>query len=87
MTRTGTRRSTPRKGTGWRSTRWEDLTPRQQAALLTLASVQVSLAATAWADLALRPAEEVNGSKGKWAAVIALDFVGPVLYCRRGIRR
>lgn len=87
MTRTGTRKSTTRKGTDWKRTRWEDLTPRQQTALLTLASVQVSLAATAWADLALRPAEEVDGSKGKWAAVIALNFVGPVLYFRRGIRR
>lgn len=87
MTRTGTRRSTTRKGTGWRSTRWEDLTPGQRTALLTLASVQVSLAVTAWADLARRPVEEVNGDKGKWAAVIALDFVGPVLYFRRGIRR
>lgn len=77
MTRIGTRKST----------RWKDLTPGQQTALLTLASVQVSLAATAWADLALRPAEEVHGSKGKWAAVIAVNFVGPVLYFRRGIRR
>jgi hypothetical protein len=75
-----------RIGTG-RSTRWKDLTPGRQTALLTLACVQVSLAATAWADLALRPAEEVNGSKGKWAAVIAVNFVGPVLYFRRGIRR
>ena len=44
MTRTGSRRSTCRK-----STRWKDLTPGQQTALLTLASVQVSLAATAGA--------------------------------------
>ena len=40
-----------------------------------------------WADLALRPAAEVNGGKGKWAAIIAVNFVGPVLYFRRGIRR
>ncbi|MFF0990845.1 hypothetical protein [Kocuria nitroreducens] len=77
MARTGTRKST----------RWQDLTPGQRSALLTLASVQVALAATAWADLALRPAEEVDGSKGKWAAIIAVNFVGPVLYVRRGIRR
>lgn len=87
MTRTGTRENSTRTGAGWMSTGWEDLTPRQQTVLLALASVQVSLAATAWADLALRPAEEVNGSKRKWAAVIALNFAGPVLYSRRGIRR
>ncbi|WP_232319307.1 hypothetical protein [Kocuria turfanensis] len=87
MTRTGTSRSTTRKGSRGRRTRWEDLTAGQQTALLMLASVQVSLAATAWADLALRPAEEVNGGKGRWAAIIAINFVGPVLYFRYGIRR
>ncbi|KLU11425.1 hypothetical protein [Kocuria sp. SM24M-10] len=87
MTRTGTSRSTTRRSArGWR-TRWQDLTAGQQTALLALASVQVSLAATAWADLALRPTEEVDGGKGKWAAIIAINFVGPVLYFRYGIRR
>jgi hypothetical protein len=33
---------------------WSDLTPTQQTAVLILGSVQVSLAATAWADLARR---------------------------------
>lgn len=42
--------------------RWNDLSGRQQTAVLTLASVQLSLAATAWADLATRPAAAVNGS-------------------------
>jgi len=28
--------------------KWKELTPRQQTVILTLASVQVSLAATAW---------------------------------------
>ncbi|HMT49235.1 hypothetical protein [Dietzia sp. UBA5065] len=66
--------------------KWKELTPRQQTVILTLASVQVSLAATAWADLATRPAEKVNGSKGKWAAIIAINFVGPALYFLRGRR-
>ena len=50
-------------------------------------SVQLSLAATAWADLARRPADEVNGSKATWAAVIAINFVGPVLYFTKGRRK
>jgi len=69
------------------SRRWRDLSPKQQAVVLTLASIQLSLAATAWTDLARRDAAEVNGSKGKWAAIIAVNFVGPVLYFVRGIRR
>ena len=67
--------------------RWSELSSRQQAAVLTLASVQLSLAATAWADLATRPAARVNGSKTRWAFIIAVNFVGPLAYFRWGHRR
>ncbi|AVZ40754.1 MULTISPECIES: hypothetical protein [unclassified Dietzia] len=66
---------------------WSDLSDGQKAAILTLMSIQVSLAVTAWTDLAFRPAEQVRGSKGRWAAVIAVNFVGPALYFWRGRRR
>ena len=66
--------------------RWRELTPAQQTAVLTLGSVQLSLAATAWTDLARRPAAEVNGSKAAWAAVVAVNFVGPLAYFRWGRR-
>ncbi len=66
--------------------RWSELSSRQQTAVLVLASIQLSLAVTAWTDLALRKPERVNGSKAKWAAVIAVDFVGPVAYFLRGRR-
>lgn len=66
--------------------RWQDLTPRQQTMILTLASIQLSLAATAWADLATRPAERVKGPKAAWAAVIAVSFVGPLAYFTKGRR-
>jgi hypothetical protein len=67
--------------------RWADLSPRQRAAVLTLASVQLSLAVTAWTDLARRPARRVNGPKPLWALVIAVNFVGPLAYFRWGRRR
>lgn len=67
--------------------RWQDLSPRQRAGVLVLGSIQVALAITAWADLALRPASKVRGSKARWAATIAINYVGPVLYFTRGIRR
>jgi hypothetical protein len=67
--------------------RWADLSPRGRTAVLTLATVQLSLAATAWTDLVRRPAREVNGPKGLWALVIAINFVGPVAYFRWGHRR
>ncbi|MBK5248535.1 MAG: PLDc N-terminal domain-containing protein [Actinomycetales bacterium] len=64
--------------------KWGDLTSAQKTGVLVLGSVQLSLAATAWADLAARPAEQVKGSKLKWAVIIALNFVGPILYFTRG---
>lgn len=66
--------------------RWSDLTQRQQTAVLVLGSIQLSLAATAWADLATRPARAVNGSKLRWALIIAINFFGPVAYFRWGRR-
>jgi hypothetical protein len=66
--------------------RWADLSSRQQTVVLTLASIQVSLAATAWTDLARRPASDINGRKAVWAAVIAVNFVGPLAYVRWGRR-
>ncbi|GAA4753940.1 hypothetical protein GCM10023328_41610 [Modestobacter marinus] len=66
--------------------RWQDLTPRQQTAVLVLGSVQLSLAATAWADLAASPAEQVTGSKLRWALAIAVNWVGPLAWFRWGRR-
>ncbi|MGM7671211.1 hypothetical protein [Microbacterium sp. A93] len=66
---------------------WSDLTSRQQTVVLIAASVQLSLATTAWIDLANRPAHLVNGSKGLWGLTIGLNFVGPVLYFTVGVRR
>jgi hypothetical protein len=69
-----------------RRRRWADLTPRQQALTLFAGSVQLALAATAWTDLARRPAAQVNGPKPLWAAIIAVNFVGPLSYLRWGRR-
>ena len=67
--------------------RWRDLSPRQQTAILVAASVQLSLAATAWVDLARRPAALVRGPKPLWAAAIAVNVAGPIAYFVAGRRR
>lgn len=59
---------------------WSDLSTGQQMALAGAAAVQIGLAVVAWTDLARRPAEEVHGPKLAWAAVIAVNFVGPISY-------
>jgi hypothetical protein len=65
---------------------WNDLSPGQRVATILAAAVQLTLAVTAWADLARRPKESVNGSKAVWAGVIAINFLGPIAYFARGRR-
>jgi hypothetical protein len=69
-----------------RAHRWQDLTPRQRTLVLVLGSIQLSLAAAAWADLATRSSREVNGSKVRWAAIIAINWIGPLAWFRWGRR-
>jgi phospholipase D-like protein len=67
--------------------RWRDLTRGQQAALSVTTVVQFGLAAAAWTDLARRPPAQVRGPKWRWAALIAVNFAGPIAYFRWGRNR
>jgi hypothetical protein len=69
-----------------RSRRWDESSPQSKVLVMLLTAVQVSLAVSAWTDLAQRPAEQVNGRKSRWAAIIAINFIGPLLYFTRGRR-
>jgi len=73
-------------GAGMAGKKWADLSHRQRAAVLVLGSAQLLLAGSAWSDLAHRPAGQVNGRKGVWAAVIAVNWLGPLAYFRWGRR-
>ena len=64
--------------------RWSDMSPGQRTAVVAAATVQIGLAVTAWVDLARRPAAQVRGPKPVWAAVIAVNFVGPIAYLIAG---
>jgi len=70
-----------------RSRRWDALSPVKKVLVMLAVSLQVSLAVSAWADLAERPAEEINGRKCVWAVVIAVNFIGPLAYFRWGRRQ
>ena len=63
---------------------WQDLSGGQRAVTAVAGVVQLALAAAAWVDLARRPADQVNGKKGVWAAVIAINWVGPIAYFTKG---
>jgi hypothetical protein len=65
---------------------WDDFSTGQQAAIIAAGALELALAVAAWTDLARRPAEAVSGSKLKWAAIIAVNLVGPLAYFRWGRR-
>lgn len=67
--------------------KWSQLSDGEKTGVLVVGSIQIALAATAWIDLARRPAEQVRGPKPAWAAAIAINFVGPVAYFTFGRRR
>ncbi len=69
-----------------RSRRWAESSTLSKVLMMLLTAVQVSLAVSAWTDLAQRPVEQVSGSKRRWAAIIAINFIGPMLYFTRGRR-
>lgn len=69
-----------------RPRKWSDLSKGQQRAVILVGIIQVGLATAAWVDLARRPATQVRGPKAAWAAVIAVNFIGPVSYFAWGRR-
>lgn len=63
---------------------WNEMTKVAQWRIAILGIIQLGLQFVALRDLIKRPASEVNGSKGIWAAASFLNFVGPTAYLAFG---
>ncbi|MBG6237586.1 4-hydroxybenzoate polyprenyltransferase [Mycetocola sp. CAN_C7] len=63
---------------------WSEMSTGRKVAVIVVGTVQFALAAVAWKDLADRPADQVNGPKGLWTAVIAVNWIGPIAYFVKG---
>ena len=67
--------------------RWRELSPRTRRLIIVASSFEGALKFAALVDLARRPAEEVRGSKAKWAIAIAVvnsSGALPLYYFARG---
>lgn len=72
-----------------RKRRWDELSLRTRRLIVGAATVEGVLKIAALIDLARRPADEIRGSKAKWAAaIVAVNSAGalPVYYFARGRR-
>ena len=67
--------------------RWAELSTPQRVMVVLGGALQISLAIAAWIDLAKRKPEQVKGPKVRWAGIIGINFVGPILYFALGRRR
>jgi hypothetical protein len=59
-------------GTVTARTKWNDLQPRTRRLIVAAGAVDALLKIAALIDLARRPANEVRGSKARWAAALTL---------------
>lgn len=72
-----------------RKKRWNELSLRTRRLIIVAATFEGLLKVAALIDLARRPADEVHGSKAKWATAIVLVNSGgalPLYYFARGRR-
>ena len=69
---------------------WSDLSERTRRLLVTVAAVDAALRVAALIDIKRRPAGQIRGRKGVWAAVVAFvnsAGVVPISYFIFGRRR
>ncbi|MFI7700666.1 PLD nuclease N-terminal domain-containing protein [Nonomuraea sp. NPDC049480] len=66
--------------------RWDEMSNKQQGALIALTSIEVALTAAAAVDLCFRPRGDVRGRKGLWWLAIFVQPVGPIAYLLWGRR-
>ena len=66
--------------------KWSEMSNLQRTGVIVMGIIQISLAIAAWTDLAKRDPKQVKGPKGRWAGIIGINFVGPILYFAVGRR-
>lgn len=64
--------------------RWNEISVVSRWRIVVLAVIQLALQFVALRDLVKRPAAEVRGPKGAWAAASFLNFFGPIAYLTFG---
>ena len=67
--------------------KWAEMSTGQRVAVVAGGTVQIALALAAWIDLARRDPALVKGPKRRWAGIIGINFVGPILYFTVGRQR
>ena len=67
-----------------RNKSWNELSVVSRWRVAILGITQLALQFVALRDLVKRPAAEVRGAKGAWAAASFINFLGPIAYLAFG---
>jgi hypothetical protein len=71
--------------------RWTDLSAGQKVTVVVLGAGQLALLVAALWDLVHRSADEIRGDKRMWAALVFINWIGPLAYFaigrKDGLRR
>lgn len=67
-----------------RNKSWNELSVVSRWRVAILGITQLALQFVALRDLVKRPASEVRGAKGAWAAASFINFLGPIAYLAFG---
>jgi hypothetical protein len=65
---------------------WQDLTEGQKIITIIFGAIQVGLLVAALWDLSRRSPEEVRGDRRMWAALVFINWIGPLAYFSIGRR-
>ncbi|MDX1412830.1 MAG: PLD nuclease N-terminal domain-containing protein [Candidatus Promineifilaceae bacterium] len=66
---------------------WTDLSPGQKLMAIVAGLIQIGLLVMALLDIAMRPGDEIRGTKWIWTGIAFINFVGPIAYFLFGRKR
>jgi Phospholipase_D-nuclease N-terminal len=64
--------------------KWSEMSVPARVGSVVIGLIQVGLLLAALADIRKRPAEQINGSKALWTALVFINTVGPIAYFVKG---
>lgn len=66
------------------SKKWREMSTPRKVGTMLMTIAQFTLLAFALADIRKRPAEQINGSKKLWTAIVFINWIGPIAYFVKG---
>lgn len=70
-----------------RQKKWSELPAPAKGGAIFTSMLQIGLLLAALIDIRKRPSEQINGSKKLWVPILFINFIGPIGYFWKGVKR